>query len=198
MIKQCSIDGCDNPMYLRGWCNAHYLRWRRHGDPVAGRTPTGEAPRWLREVAFNYADAGPCLNWPYAKSDSGYGKVWLDGKLHVVSRVVCEHRHGPAPTPKHEAAHSCGKGHEGCCNPWHLDWKTSKQNKADQLIHDTALRGSRHGQSKLTESDVHEIRRLIAKGVGKTAIGDRFGVTHSVICHISTGVAWGWLGEDIR
>lgn len=193
MTNQCSIDGCGNPMYLRGWCNSHYLRWRRHGDPMAGRTSTGEAPRWMREVAFNHDDPGPCLIWPYARSDSGYGKVWLDGRIQVVSRVVCEHRHGPAPTKRHEAAHSCGKGHEGCCNPWHLDWKTPKQNHADKLVHDTQQRGSRHGQSKLTESDVHEIRRLIAAGMGKTAIGKRFGVTHSVICHINTGVAWGWL-----
>lgn len=197
MIKQCSIDGCGKPRYVRGWCNAHYLRWRRYGDPLAVRKiPNGEATRWLNEVAFSHADPGPCLIWPYARSDSGYGKVWIDDRLEVVSRIVCGHRHGPAPTPRHEAAHSCGKGHEGCCNPWHLDWKTSKQNHADKLLHDTHQRGSRHGQAKLTESDVHEIRRLIAAGMGKTAIGKQFGVTHSVICHIETGVAWGWLGEE--
>lgn len=32
----CSIPGCDNPVLRRGWCNRHYLRWQRHGDPVGG------------------------------------------------------------------------------------------------------------------------------------------------------------------
>jgi len=195
-VGLCSIVGCCKPSYVRGWCNAHYLRWKRHGDPLAGGIPNGEAVRWLTEVALNHVDPGPCLIWPYARSDSGYGKIWIDSKLQVVPRIVCERRHGPAPTRKHEAAHSCGKGHEGCCNPWHLDWKTPKQNHADKALHNTQQRGERHGQAKLTEPDVHEIRRLLAAGTKITAIAQRFQVSHSVISNISSGKAWGWLGEE--
>lgn len=32
----CSIEGCGKPAKNRGWCSAHYTRWRRHGDPLAG------------------------------------------------------------------------------------------------------------------------------------------------------------------
>lgn len=33
----CSIAGCGKPMLNKcGYCNAHYLRKRRHGDPLAG------------------------------------------------------------------------------------------------------------------------------------------------------------------
>lgn len=28
----CSISGCDRPTAARGWCRAHYMRWRRDGD----------------------------------------------------------------------------------------------------------------------------------------------------------------------
>lgn len=31
----CSIAGCDNLRWARGWCTGHYTKWRRHGDPLA-------------------------------------------------------------------------------------------------------------------------------------------------------------------
>lgn len=31
---QCSIEGCTTLTNSRGWCNAHYQRWRRTGDPL--------------------------------------------------------------------------------------------------------------------------------------------------------------------
>ena len=33
--RTCSIEGCDSPVAGRGWCNAHWLRWQRFGDPLA-------------------------------------------------------------------------------------------------------------------------------------------------------------------
>jgi hypothetical protein len=33
----CSISGCRSPFLARGWCEAHYRRWRRHGHPLGGR-----------------------------------------------------------------------------------------------------------------------------------------------------------------
>lgn len=44
----CSIDGCDRSVYGDGWgwCDTHYRRWRRHGDPLqlvrTGGTCTAE------------------------------------------------------------------------------------------------------------------------------------------------------------
>lgn len=43
-MKTCSIDGCDNKMLARGWCNKHYQRWRTHGDPNKV-TPMGKWPK---------------------------------------------------------------------------------------------------------------------------------------------------------
>lgn len=34
----CKIDWCDKPARTRGWCQAHYRRWQRHGDPLGGGT----------------------------------------------------------------------------------------------------------------------------------------------------------------
>lgn len=30
---ECIIDGCDQLAATRGWCNGHYIRWRRSGSP---------------------------------------------------------------------------------------------------------------------------------------------------------------------
>lgn len=45
----CSVDGCQAPANGgRGWCNRHYLRWRKTGDPL---TPTGRLPNWTGDDA---------------------------------------------------------------------------------------------------------------------------------------------------
>lgn len=40
----CSIEGCDKPYQARGWCQSHYARYMRHGDPLAGRAPRDSFP----------------------------------------------------------------------------------------------------------------------------------------------------------
>lgn len=34
MNATCSIPECGRPTLARGWCEAHYRRWRKHGDPL--------------------------------------------------------------------------------------------------------------------------------------------------------------------
>ncbi len=48
----CSIEDCERPVLNRGWCNRHYLRWRRHGRPTGGgqlRRPAGATERCLAD-----------------------------------------------------------------------------------------------------------------------------------------------------
>ena len=38
----CSVDDCPKVATRRGWCNAHYRRWLKHGDPsVLKKLPNG-------------------------------------------------------------------------------------------------------------------------------------------------------------
>lgn len=32
-LKPCTIDGCSKPVKSRGWCQMHWNRWHRNGDP---------------------------------------------------------------------------------------------------------------------------------------------------------------------
>lgn len=34
--RLCSVDGCGKRAEKRGWCEKHYQRWKRHGDPALG------------------------------------------------------------------------------------------------------------------------------------------------------------------
>lgn len=191
---RCSIDGCDMPVVARSWCRAHYKRWRRYGTPLGGGTALGEARQFLREAVLPYKD-DDCLIWPFARRSNGYATMWDGATMGNVCRIVCEHVHGPAPTPKHEAAHSCGKGHEGCCNPRHLSWKTPSENQMDRVGHGTSNRGARNIANKLSESEVLQIRTLKGR-VLQRDIAKMFGVSRSAVSAIHAGRTWGWFFRD--
>ena len=88
---------------------------------------------WLLDhVSF---EGEECLIWPFNKQNGYAGCISADGRRQYACRVMCKLAHGPAPTPKHEVAHSCGKGDEACINPKHLRWATSAENGADRKLH---------------------------------------------------------------
>lgn len=159
---------------------------------MKSRAEKGVPMRFIHEVALPFVGQQECLTWPFARSGTGYGMVKYEGNYVGVHRVVCEMVHGPAPTGKHEAAHSCGKGHEGCVNPNHLLWKTSKENKADKIAHGTHNRGELNHKTVLTEDDVRLIRDLRGRVTGR-ALACRFGVSPSNIWSIQKRISWAWL-----
>jgi hypothetical protein len=133
-----------------------------------------------------------CLIWPFGTDGHGYGVLYIDGKRAGAHRYVCELAHGAPPTPKHEAAHSCGHGKDGCVNRNHLLWKTRIENQADRLEHGTHNRGTRQGGAKLTEDDVREIIAL--KGIEmQRNLAERFGVRRTTIASIQQGRNWAWV-----
>lgn len=182
--RLCSIPDCGKPSRKRGWCTAHYARWQRHGDPLKGRTPAGALKKYFDEVVMRH-DGDDCLRWPYACS-AGYGVMQHRGKMCYVSRVVCFEVYGPPPTDRHEAAHSCGRGHLGCVNPLHLSWKTPSENEADKLCHGTVLVGDRNPNAKLPQTSVLEIRSLKGK-MPQAAIAKRFNICQQMVSLIHRG-----------
>lgn len=191
----CKIEGCDRPVRCRGWCGRHYWRWHRHGDPLGGGINQGEALRYLREVVLTdeRGPDDPCLIWPYAKTGKGYACIGdRGGESRYVHRRVCEHVHGPAPTPDHEGAHGCGRGDQGCVTKSHLRWATTAENHADKLIHDTHNRGERHGIAKITEAAARQILALKGSGTQRKIAG-QFGVSQGIVARIHQRETWAWL-----
>jgi hypothetical protein len=178
----CSIPDCSNTVYnSRGWCRSHYRRWLKYGDPLLGGTAWGAAQSYFRDVVLTY-DGDDCLIWPFQRNRKGYARLDVNGKTKFVSRLVCEHEIGPAPTPEHEAAHSCGKGHLSCVTKRHLSWKTGSENHSDKLAHGTYGR-------KLTAGIVVEIRRL-SPTTKQSDIARMLRVNRSTVCRVINGKAW--------
>ncbi|MDX1117059.1 hypothetical protein GOL29_03285 [Sinorhizobium medicae] len=191
----CKIETCEKKTYAKGFCQGHYNRLLKYGDPTGGKpspSPKGSAEAFYRNVVIKH-ESNDCLIWPYSKAGSGYGFVVLEGNRFYVHRLVCEMANGLAPTPKHQAAHACGNS--SCVNPSHLSWKTRKENEADKLIHGTHHRGSNCPTAKLSEADVLEIRRLKGVKPGIELARD-FNVSRSTISHIHTGKSWFCLNAD--
>ncbi len=189
--RLCSIPGCGKRVKARGWCSSHYCRWAMHGDPIGGGTHKGDAMRYYLDVVLVY-HGSKCLIWPFARDSQGYGVVRSGGKSMRVHRKVCEAVNGPPQSPDHEAAHSCGKGHEGCCTRRHLEWKTKKENADDRLIHGTHNRGERQWGAKITEAQAREI--LALKGlIAQRHIAEMFSVSISIVGSIHSRRTWSWL-----
>ncbi len=185
---KCTVEGCPSSVYGQGFCSKHYQRWVRNGDPTAGRTDEGAPLAWI-ESALRY-DGDDCLAWPYATTDGGYGVVRYGERNAIVSRVICEREHGPAPLPDSDAAHSCN--FRLCGNKRHVSWKTRSGNMADAIDAGTWLHGEAHPSALLTEDDVKEIRRLRGE-VLQTDLADRYGVHRSTISAVQNRVSWDWL-----
>lgn len=186
----CSIPDCGKPHYGRGWCVAHWERNRRHGNPIGGGTPKGDLLAFLSLALASASDE--CIFWPYS-SIKGYGRVSINGRDHLASRLICERAYGAPPTPGHDAAHSCGNGHRGCVNPAHLRWATRSENIADTLLHGTHNRGERNARAKITDQVAREIKRRLSAGERQHAIAADYGVARTTINNIANGYAWSWL-----
>ena len=88
-------------------------------------------------------------------------------------RIVCHKCHNPQ-----------------CVNPDHLYAGTRSDNQMDRVKDGTSNRGERHGNSKLTEEQVLEIRKY-PKGYILTA--RKYGVCPELIRRIRNRDLWYWL-----
>lgn len=49
-ILSCSVESCERKSVSRGWCDMHYRRWKRHGDPLAVKPGNGQWGERIPEV----------------------------------------------------------------------------------------------------------------------------------------------------
>lgn len=134
--------------------------------------------KWLHDHV-GYSGDG-CLTWPWSCDTKGYAQLKYGDKVRKAHRIMCTLAHGEPPTPKHQASHTCGNGHQGCVNPRHLAWKTNSENQLDRRRHGRPLGNPYGAEGKLTPDQIKQIqaaagivpieRLAIAYGVKRGAI----------------------------
>lgn len=148
---------------------------------------------WSRKIPGHRGEVGEAWRAIKGRPDKdGYlqvnpsvGGVATNIKIHtVVLTAFCGH-----PADGQVCRHLDGDNQNNAIS--NLAWGTMKENSRDKIVHGTNNNGSRHGQSKLTESQVAEIRRRYASGkVHQRSIAQEFGVSRELISQIVRGQIW--------
>lgn len=97
-----------------------------------------------------------CWRWIAAIRRAGYGALKINGLVRGAHRISWELHYGEIP-PGLYVMHTCDI--RSCVNPKHLFVGTHKDNMADMMAKGRSPRGEAHGNRKLTEQQVLEIRK---------------------------------------
>ena len=112
-----------------------------------------------------------------------------------VHRIIMESFIGPRPDGK-QINHIDGDRKNNRLD--NLEYVTQSENMlhAYRIGLQLPVWGEAHGQGKLTEENVHEIRRLILEGMPQRLIAIRFNVCQQMISMIATKKRWHYLKEE--
>lgn len=137
--------------------------------------------------------ASGCWEWVGSKDGRGYGVFCRGNKTCRAHRISYEAYKGKIPADM-VICHSCDN--PSCINPDHLRVGTMKENMADREARGRRdVKGEQIGTSKLTESDVREIR---SSSLSLAAISEKYGIDKSNAWLVKTGRSWKHVGSAVR
>lgn len=188
-VKTCSVEGCDGPVYMRGWCCAHYQRWLKRGH---FHLPTPVERFWNRVNKSGpvHPVCGQCWAWTGKPAKSGYGVVGI-GKRHVYAHRFSWGLHFGEIPEGLCVLHRCDN--RVCVNPDHLFLGTHTDNSNDKMKKGRQPAGEQLRHAILTAEKVKEIRERYKpydKQNGPQALADEFGVSYYTVIDIARGRNW--------
>jgi len=80
-MSQCSIEGCVRSVAGRGWCNLHWQRWSRTGDPTKVR----KKPKLGRTIGHTWMHKG--YKWIIAEDGRAIAEHRYVMELHLGRRL---------------------------------------------------------------------------------------------------------------
>lgn len=168
------------PGYRVGNDGSVWSQWRRAMPGMKGfRSHRGE--EWCR--------LNPGLVKGYPVAMLRRDKKTYQRKVH---HLVLEAFVGPRPAGL-QCCHEddCGANNSST----NLSWGTAKKNAADRDRNGNTKRGKRTITFKLTEPDIHAIRRRAASGELHRVIAASYGVSRAMVTMIVSRKAWSWLKQ---
>lgn len=189
----CAVEGCGLARKHRQWCNKHYQRWAKTGDPTmcAFERITAATPIDRFHARLNPpSDSDVCWPWPGSRTAAGYG-TFRSGDMTVLThRMAWECANGPIPDGM-RVCHSCDN--PPCCNPSHLFIGTAADNTADMMVkgrHRCPVGEDTH-RAVLTERQVLDIRaEYAAGGISYRLLASRYGVGETTIRNAISRKSW--------
>ena len=144
---------------------------------------------WQRVEMQTVVNENGCHIFTGSKDDCGYGRISKDGKLTRVHRAVYEKVHGKIQD-KMVILHSCDN--PSCINIQHLSADFQSENIKDMYNKGRGinLAGSKHGMSKINETDVINIKKRLSEGDTCVAISKDYSVSEGTIRNIKKGRNW--------
>jgi hypothetical protein len=125
-----------------------------------------------------------CWIWMGATQKADYGAIAINRKPQPAHRVFYKLFRGMIPQGMY-VCHRCDVSL--CVNPEHLFLGTQLDNIRDAKRKNRIPAGKSHGQAKLTEDDVREIR---SSSGGTVRLARQYGVSHQLISQIRSGQIW--------
>lgn len=188
-MAKCSIDGCSRPLQARGWCAAHYAKWKKYGDPLVVKQAQMHGVSLLERFVANVKVGPLCWEWASFKDPKGYGRISINEVPILAHRLSYEFTHGVKLTPDQHVMHTCDN--PGCVRPSHLQLGDQAANMADKMkkgrhVYGTS-KGEAHGGAKLTEAVVRDIRASADTGV---ALAARYGISTTQVSDIRRRRVW--------
>lgn len=129
-VKTCSVTGCKNSHFGRGYCQKHYNRWRAHGDPnIVLKSPGPARSTFEETVARFFALVNKtnfCWLWTGSKHPKGYGKFSYGSKPVLAHRFSYKLAHPEWDEIADLDHFKCDN--PPCVNPDHVRPATNREN----------------------------------------------------------------------